>query len=192
MHSFLSLVDRLNAATAAERADIESRIWEAFGVSRAVLVLDMSQFSLTVRRDGILPYLGLIRRMHLLTAPIVAAHGGRVVKYVADNLFAIFEEPAQAAAAAVRMNLAAEEAGEAFTVAVGIDYGRFLLIPEVDVWGDAINVACKLGEDLARPGEVLLTEAARARLPGDFPWPLAPQKVSVAGLDLVAHGVVYR
>ena len=65
MQAFLALVDRLNEARAEERARVEAEIWERFGVEQALLALDMSQFSLSVRRSGILPYLGLIRRMSM-------------------------------------------------------------------------------------------------------------------------------
>lgn len=191
MQDFLALVDRLSAAGDGERPGIEAEIWRRFGVERAVLSLDMSQFSLTVRRSGILPYLALIRRMQALTTPIVARHRGEVVKYVADNLLATFDEPADAARAAVEINAAIRNGSERFSVAIGIDYGRFLLIPGHECYGDAVNVACKLGEDVADAGEVLLTEAARARLDETFGFALREQNVSVSGLELATFGVVY-
>lgn len=191
MQDFLALVDRLSAAGDEERRGIESEIWRRFGVERALLALDMSQFSLTVRRSGILPYLALIRRMQALTAPIVERHRGEVVKYVADNLLATFAEPADAARAAVGINAAIATGSERFSVAIGIDYGRFILIPGRECYGDAVNVACKLGEDVAAAGEVLLTEAARARLDDTFGFELREQQVSVSGLELATFGVLY-
>ena len=73
MQAFFDFVDRLSACEGAERAALEAQIWQRFGVERTLLALDMSQFSLSVRRSGILPYLALIRRMQLLTRPIVEA-----------------------------------------------------------------------------------------------------------------------
>lgn len=189
MPNFADLVDRLIEAEGPERAAIEARIWEAFGVVQAVLVLDMSQFSLSVRRDGILPYLGHIRRMQRLMAPVVERHGGRVIKFVADNLFATFATVEAAALASLAMNRALDEHDAGFTIAIGIDHGRFLLLPEGEAWGDAINVACKLGEDLARPGEVLLTQAARDALPASFPHPFTEQRASFSGIEVVVHGL---
>ena len=189
MHAFADLIDRLNAAAGAERARVEAEIWQAFGVEQSVLVLDMSQFSLSVRRDGILPYLGHIRRMQRLMAPVVESHGGRLVKFVADNLFATFRTAEAAALAAIAMQRALAESSAGFAIAIGIDHGRFLLLPEGDAWGDPINVACKLGEDLARAGEILLTQAARAALPPDFPHPFREQRVSVSGLEVVIHSL---
>ena len=69
-----------------------------------------------------------------------------------------------------------------------LDHGRFLLVPGEDCYGDTVNVACKLGEDLARPGEVLLTAAAKAQL-GDCPYPLREQVASITGLELRTYSV---
>jgi adenylate cyclase len=184
VQAFLDLVDRLNGAGAGDRAGIEAEIWRRFGVERALLALDMSHFSLSVRRSGILPYLGLIRRMQALTAPIVERHGGAVVKYAADNMIATFEAPAAAAEAALSINRAIAEGAEPFTVAMGVDFGRFLLIDGTDCYGDTVNVACKLGEDVAAANEILLTAGAREKLPGDFPHPLREQRISVSGLEV--------
>lgn len=191
MHSFFTLVDRLSEAGAEERARIEAEIWSRFGAEKALLALDMSQFSLSVRRSGILPYLALIRRMQVLTAPLVVMNRGAVLKYQADNLFAAFDEPADAVRAAVAINQIIDRGGERFEVAVGVDYGRVLLVEGADCYGDTMNVACKLGEDVASPGEVLLTEAAAKRLRPDFPYRLKPQKVSVSGLEFNVFAVEY-
>ena len=189
MQAFLALVDRLNEAGGDERARVEAEIWERFGVERAVLALDMSQFSLSVRRSGILPYVGLIRRMQALTAPIVAGHGGTVIKYSADNMIAAFPTADAAAGAALAINHAISRGGERFTVAMGIDFGRFLLVDDADCYGDPVNVACKLGEDVADSGEVLLTAAARMRLDPAFPHALREQVVSVSGLEVHVFAV---
>jgi adenylate cyclase len=191
MQAFVALIDRLSAAGADDRRRIEDEIWSRFGVDKALLSLDMSRFSLSVRRSGILPYLALIRRMQLLTAPIVTRHHGQVVKYVADNLLAVFDDAADAARCAVQIHEAIAAGDEQFTVAVGIDCGRFILVPGSDCFGDTVNVACKLGEDVASPGEVLLTDAARQRLGVAFPFALREQKVSISGLELDVFGVLW-
>jgi class 3 adenylate cyclase len=184
VQAFLALVDRLNDAGPHERADVEAEIWQRFGVERALLALDMSHFSLSVRRSGILPYIALIRRMQALTRPIVERNAGVVIKYDADNMIAVFDSADAAAAAALAINRAIAEGSERFAVAMGIDFGRFLLIEGADCYGDPVNVACKLGEDVAESGEVLLTAAARTRLGPDFPHRLREQVVSVSGLEV--------
>ena len=194
--SFFELIDRLSNAPAAERPEIEASVWSTFGVERALLALDMSNFSLSVRRHGILHYLGLIRRMQRITAPIVREYQGEVIKYEADNLLATFTRPEEAAHAAVAIQRALKTEAEpartdALTAAIGIDFGRYLLIAGDDCYGDAVNIACKLGEDLARGGEILLTVAAREQLGRGFPHPLEEQHVSLSGLELTTFSVQY-
>ena len=193
--AFFQLVDELNAAEPADRHAVERTIWREFGVEMAILALDMSHFSLTVRRSGILGYLGLIRRMQVLCEPIVQEAKGSVVKYCADNMMAVFPDVPDAVAAAVAINLLlAEKTAEGapeITVGVGIDYGRFLMIPGEDCFGDPVNISYKLGEDLARPGEVLITSAARERLPAGLPYALQEQTVSVCGLELASFSIQY-
>ena len=196
MQSFYALIDEMNAAPPAERARVEEAIWKTYGAEKAILALDMSHFSLSVRRSGILPYLGLIRRMHRVTGPIVRECRGEVVKFVADNLLAVFAEMTDAVAAAVKINQALVDtpvsAGtEPLSVAIGIDHGRFVLIPGQDCYGDPVNIAYKLGEDLARPGEILITAAARERLGAAFAYALAEQQVSAGGLTFKAYRVKY-
>ena len=191
---FFGLVDRLNDVQAAERSSIEAEIWREFGVERAVLALDMSHFSLSVRRSGILGYLGLIRRMQVVTRPIVAQHQGALVEFHADNLMAVFPDVVDAVEAGIAMNraLAAErnaDGGPLIEVGIGIDHGRFLFVEGCRCFGDTVNTAFKLGEDLAQAGEILLTANARGRLPATFPHPLAEQQFSISGLELLAYNI---
>lgn len=191
MQSFFSLIDHLNRSPAPERARIEELIWSNFGVEKTVMALDMSEFSLAVRRAGILPYLGMIRRMQVMTGPVVHECGGEVIKYQADNLMAVFPDARGAVGAAVRINQSMPAAGDSPGASIGIDHGRFLMIPGRDCFGDPVNVAYKLGEDLARPGEILITAAARAQLAEDCPHRLLEQRVSISGLELLAYRVEY-
>ena len=46
----------------------------------------------------------------------------------------------------------------------GIDWGRLLLIGEVEFFGDPVNTASKLGEDLAARSEILVTKRAMDRV----------------------------
>ncbi|QJR09951.1 hypothetical protein DSM104443_01002 [Usitatibacter rugosus] len=194
---FFALIDRLPNAGEAERQSLEAQIWERFGVERAVMALDMSHFSLTVRRSGILSYLGLIRRMQVITKPIVDAHGGALVEFHADNLMAVFPDVPQAVDAGIAMNRAFElqmkpDGGQMIEVAIGIDFGRFLFVDGCRCFGDTVNTAFKLGEDLARAGEILLTPGARARLGAAFPHPFSEQQFSISGLELQTFNVQHR
>lgn len=196
MKNFYDLIDRMNEAFEADRAEIERRILSAYQQEKAVLALDMSGFSLSVRRNGILSCLARIRRMQQLTAPLLPQFGGDLVKYEADNLLAVFDDADRAVAAAVAMNRAVANYGQSaqdavpLALGIGIDIGPVLLIPGKDCFGDAVNIAHKLGEDVAGPGEVLVTEAVRGRLSGDAAARLESLSLSISGLEFRAFKVV--
>lgn len=193
MNTFAALLDALVAATPERRPAIEQLILSIFQHRRAVLALDMSGFTLTVRREGILSYLCQVRRMQKLTLPIVATHLGEVVKCEADNLLAVFDDPVQAVAAAVAMVLAtqaeSDDGGPKLSFSIGIDYGELLLLSGVDCFGDPVNLAHKLGEDIARAGEVLITQRVREALGETNRFALREMPLSVAGVGLVAYEV---
>lgn len=197
MHSFLALIDELMSCPAAQRDAQERRIHDAFEHQRAVLALDMSGYSLSVRRAGILSHLCQIRRMQRHVGPLIEHFQGEVVRELADNVLAAFPEPGHAIAAAVAINHAIylsqqDPASEPLlTVSIGIDYGKLLLVSGHDCFGETVNIAFKLGEDVAQAGEILITENVRQRLGESSPFPLQAMQLSVSGLDLLAYRIGY-
>ncbi|MDB5972382.1 MAG: hypothetical protein JWQ90_4832 [Hydrocarboniphaga sp.] len=194
MQTFFATIDRYAEADDNSRQAMEADIWQRYGVDRAVLALDMSEFSLSVRRDGVLSYLCRIRRMHAITGPVVLEHGGEVIKYEADNLLAAFADANEAMKAAVEMRHLMMNDARAQPVSIGLAYGRILLIPNSDAHGDAVNTAFKLGEDLAETGEILASrpfaEALGTDHRSDHCYRLEPQDISIAGLRLDAFRVL--
>lgn len=193
MKDFFELIDRLNDAPGGERGEIERELVQRYQRDKAVLALDMSGFSLTVRRSGIVSYLCCIRRMQQIMQPLLSDLRGELVKFEADNLLAVFDRPADALAAELAMHRAVQASetplGEvALAVGIGMDYGPVLLIPGKDCYGDAVNMACKLGEDVARAGEILLTRAMAERL-GDARG-LEALELSIAGMQISAYRVM--
>jgi len=166
MKTFDHLLDTLNAAAPEDRPAIEALIRRSFQIHGTALVLDMTDFSISVRRTGILAHLALIRRMQVLCRPAIERAGGEVVKHDADNVFAFFRdaEAALAAAEDIQRQLAgsglATADGRSVGASIGIDNGDILLIHETDFFGDAVNIAAKLGEDLAGRGEILVSAGA--------------------------------
>lgn len=186
MNTFFSLIDQLNL-NPAEKNTFEAEIWQNYGHDKVILALDMSGFSLTVRRDGIIAYLAKIRKMQQLAIPLVINHQGEVVKCVADNLMAVFDDANCAVHAAIAINLASQDIGQ--SVSIGLDYGRILLIHNQDCYGDAVNKAYKLGEDIARANEILITEQIKERLPAITPYRLIAEHISISGLEFTAYKV---
>ena len=160
-------LDDYPLATPERRQEIEKEIWDIYGREHAVMVLDMSGFSLLTQRHGIIFYLSMVRRMHKAVAPITANNGGRVVKFEADNAFAVFDSVLQAVKAAREIHafFAAENHPEIVRVSIGIDYGKVLMVDNIDVFGNPVNRASKLGEDIAEADETLITSEAFALIP---------------------------
>ena len=75
-------------------------------------------------------------------------------------------------------------------VSIGFGYGKVLLVGEDDIFGDEMNLTCKLGEDLAKRNEILLTTAAHANLI-DPPCQLEQLTFSVSGLALSAFRALH-
>ena len=180
------------------RRDIDRRLWDEYGAEAAVFVLDMSGFSRLAHKYGVVHYLSMVRRMQLTAEPVIAGHGGRVVRFEADNCFATFPEPGPAIQAAIALNLAFDAANLVtpddldIHIAIGIDFGRILLVGETDFFGNAVNRASKLGEDLAGAGEVLVTADAMARVPEVLGVRGEAVSLSVSGIDIAAFSVAFR
>lgn len=190
----------LNFSQAEEldvRQDIENKLWQEFGAEHAVFVLDMSGFSLLTRKYGIVHYLSMVKRMQLTTEPIINSFGGSVVKYEADNCFALFPTPLSAINAAIAIqhafhasNLLTSDDLDIY-VSCGIDYGRILVVDNNDCYGDAVNRASKLGEDVASAGEVLVTKEAMDILHPEAGIRTREMTISISGINIQAHAIEY-
>ncbi|XGV98109.1 MAG: adenylate/guanylate cyclase domain-containing protein [Leptolyngbya sp. BL-A-14] len=173
-------------------SEIDAQIRISFERDCAIFVLDMSGFSRLTLRYGIIHFLAMVHRMATIATPLVELHQGRVVKQEADNLFAIFPsvEAAIDSATDILKSFAAVNTGlpdeQDLHAGIGIGYGKTLLVGETDLYGSEMNLACKLGEDLARRGEVLLTEAAFSQLK-THPERWERLDLSMSGLELIAH-----
>jgi adenylate cyclase len=180
------------------RHKIEVDLWNDFGAERVVFVLDMAGFSLLTRKYGIIHYLSMVRRMQLTAEPIIETYGGNLVKFEADNCFATFPDTLSAIHAAISMQLAFDASNLLTTdefdvhISIGIDQGKILLIGNEDCFGDAVNRACKLGEDIANAGEILVTQDAMKSVSTELDFQLREVKISVSGLNIPAYVVEYQ
>jgi adenylate cyclase len=181
-----------------ERHKIEETLWRDYGAEYAVFVLDMSGFSLLTRQHGIVHYLSMVRRMQLTTEPIVKSYGGIMIKYEADNCFAVFPDPLSAVNAAIAMQ-------HAFTaenlltsddldihISCGIDYGKILVIGHEDCFGEPVNRASKIGEDLAAAGEIFVTKEAMDMIPPEAGIRSREMSLSISGIVIPAYAIEYR
>jgi adenylate cyclase len=121
-----------------------------------------------------------------------------MIKYEADNCFAIFPEPLSAILAAIALQHAFRAANLAtpddrdIQISCGIDYGRILIVGHEDCFGDPVNRACKMGEDLASSGEILITDEAMQMIPAEAGIKARELKISISGLTIAAYSIDYR
>lgn len=150
--------------TGADHAAIDAAIFARFGRVHAVMFTDLVGFSRVVEAFGIVHFLQLIQESEALFIPLIQQHGGTCLKHEGDSLLVVFDAPQQAldaaramvdATAALNPGRAPEERIE---ICIGLGYGTVLRIDDNEVWGAEVNAASKLGEDLAKGGEVLVTD----------------------------------
>jgi class 3 adenylate cyclase len=183
-----SLLARTRENAAQMDADLTARL-QVFG---AALVCDSSGFTRITREKGILHFLALLMQSYELSIPLIGKHNGVLLKNEADNLIALFNSPTDAARAAIEMQQshalrnAKVEEDEQFFISIGLDYGAFLRL-EDDAFGDTINIAYKLGEDLAKKSEILASRDFVQNLPSEI-------ERTFAGVQEVGHldAEIYR
>jgi len=153
----------------ADKAAVDRRIWDLFGEDWCVMFTDLSGFSRGVARFGIIHFLQTIHESERLLIPVIEEHDGILLKVEGDSMLVIFRNVPKALNAAIQMQRVlkaynADRSGEEqVLLCVGLGYGSMLRIGDVDVFGAEVNAASKLGEDVARAWEILVTEAVRER-----------------------------
>jgi adenylate cyclase len=161
--------ERLHAG--ADKAAIDRRIWDLFGERWAVMFTDLSGFSRRVAEFGIIHFLQVIQQSVRILTPIIDQHDGILLKIEADSLLVIFRRPERAVACSVAMQLALTEFNQSLVpedrilLCVGLGWGDVLRIGDQDVFGAQVNAASKLGEDMAKAGEILVTGEVRDACP---------------------------
>lgn len=121
-----------------------------------------------------------------------------MIKYEADNCFAVFPDPLSAVNAAIAMQHAFSAANLLTSddldihIACGIDYGKILVIGREDCFGDPVNRASKMGEDLAAAGEILITREAMQMIPVEAGIRAREINVSISGITISAYAIEYR
>lgn len=167
---------------------IDAQIHDQFVETHAILVLDSSGFSRIAQQQGIIGALAEIERMRGAVLPVIAAHQGSVFKIEVDNVYAVF--PTVDLAIAASNAMIEQVALIQKQVSIGIGYGELIMISTgshySDVYGEQMNLASKLGEDLAGRDEVMLTEAAFQQIDAvAADWELI--RTEISGLQLQVY-----
>lgn len=170
---------------------VEKEIRERYEQHCAVLILDSSGFTRLTRKHGIVHYLALVADMKQRVEGLFDRHDAWFCWFEADNAYGVFAT----AQKALRCGLAIQfETGRvnsrrpevsSLEVCIGIGSGELLRIGDENVFGSQMNLASKLGEDVAGPGEILLTRQAWEEV-GDSIGGLTVEErsVTVGGVEI--------
>ncbi|MCU0566585.1 MAG: adenylate/guanylate cyclase domain-containing protein [Oculatellaceae cyanobacterium Prado106] len=167
---------------------VDAEIKDQFMETYAVLILDMSGFSRLVEEFFIIHTLTQIQQMREIMVPLVERYQGTVIKLEADNVYAVFPGVDQAVVGAIAM--LQQLAEQKIHASIGIGYGELIMIANeggyCDAFGNQMNLASKLGEDLAQADEILMTEAAfQAQQNPSEDWQI--QEMAISGLKLQVY-----
>jgi len=149
----------------ANKDEIDQRIWDLFGEEWCVMMTDLAGFSRRVAEYGIIHFLQTIYESERLLLPVIEQHEGFLLKTDGDSFLVIFRKPQKALQCALVMQqilISYNEAKleqERVHLCVGLGFGKILRVGNTEVFGAEVNAACKLGEDVAKQGETLVTGA---------------------------------
>ncbi|MCD4702149.1 MAG: adenylate/guanylate cyclase domain-containing protein [Candidatus Aegiribacteria sp.] len=174
----------------SESSRIKDDIWKNYGRRCAMLVLDSSGFTLNTQESGILSYLTCIVRLREMMEPILSCFDCISWRAANDNIFAEFLTADDALGAALEIQRSVKAADiqihdrEKLGVCIGIGFGDVLCSRSEGVFGNEMNRASKLGEDLAGNGQVLLTESAYQEISEEFRRDIVERKTNISGVEL--------
>jgi class 3 adenylate cyclase len=121
----------------------------------------------------------LLNDFSATVSDVVHADGGRVVKFIGDEVMWVSSTPELLAKAAVDLVDHPKAREAQMQVRAGLDYGTALAIGG-DYFGNTVNLAARLVA-AAEPGQILATSAVRDELPE---WPAVVQEpLTLKGFD---------
>lgn len=142
-----------------------SQLREKYTRRRAIVSMDMTGFTSSAINVGELESLVRILDVQRVCIPVLKQFDAELIRCFADDIVAIFEAPDAAIDAAFEVHrrvehfrLAGLASAHPTQCCIGIGYGDVLAIGPNLAQGDEMNRASKLGEDIARGQETLITE----------------------------------
>lgn len=190
---FFGLVRGRNNRNAAA---IDSRINKACGTELTVVSCDSSGFSKKTHEYGIIEFMDNMVKCHAALEKIVTRHGGITLSDKADNLMLIFTGPVKAAACSIDMHRWLKKRNRSmperkkYSICVGIHHGPLLRFTD-DAYGPAVNVAFKLGEDVAAKDELMVSGQVNEMIKTKFRTDYS-KHVTIGAVTFDVYKVKYR
>jgi class 3 adenylate cyclase len=167
---FFKLLQRRTRRTAEQ---IDRLIRERSEREVTIFVSDSSGFTRKTHQYGITHFLSVMTQNYRRLAPIFRKHRGSLLAQNADNMLAVFPDPTCALRVSIeiqqrlrRFNAGKKDADQ-FHICIGLESGPAIVLKD-NVYGACVNVASKVGEDLAGKGEILVTGGVAAQVKRRF------------------------
>ncbi len=190
---FFDLMRRRNSRNAAA---LDRRIEKECGSELTVVSCDSAGFSKKTHEHGIIEFMDNMTKCHDALQKIVARHGGITLSDKADNLMLIFDEPVRAVKCSIEMHRWLKHRNRTlpehkkYNMCIGVHHGSLLRFAD-DAYGPAVNVAFKLGEDIAGKGELIVSGRVNEMIKGRFRTDYS-KHATIGGVTLDVYKVKYR
>ena len=136
----------------------------------AVVVADVVGYSRLMEADEAGTVAALKQRWSGILEPLVASHGGRIVKFMGDGALMEFTSAVNAVKAAMALQAGFAAANEALPepakimLRIGINLGD-VIGEGSDIYGEGVNIAARL-ETLAAPGGLCISAKVHVEVQG--------------------------
>src|SRR6476660_6924574 len=130
----------------------------------AIMAADVAGYSRLMHNDEEATHTCLTALLADAVEPVIAEHGGHIVKNTGDGFLAEFPSAVEAVRAAMQFQTRIHEltTGDAedrrLVFRVGINIGDVIVEPH-DIFGDGVNIAARL-ESIAEPGGICISSSA--------------------------------
>jgi class 3 adenylate cyclase len=190
------LIDRRNRYPSRRRL-IDQEIVERFERPMAIMITDSVGFTRRTIKYGIIQFMAVLKKVHDKLSAMMRQNHGIVLEDRPDNFLTVFDSPIMAVRTAIVLNQYLARYNmkvpprEQYEICTGIGYGPVLFGGDC-VFGLEVNITSKLGEDLAKRREILLTEKAYCAVYGSGRYKFHEgSKVRIGGVLLKYHKLRY-
>jgi len=177
----------------------DTHAWREFGREVAIMVVDSVGFSRTTRAHGIVHFLSKMAAAREIMT--FALEDSRATSYGfhADNCIAHFDSPDDALETAIVLQQSIFKSGlwlnpeELYGISIGVGFGKVLYAESMEgYFGDEMNLASKLGEDVGGRDDILLTESAFNCLSNQQSHAYQRSDISVSGINIPYFSISWK
>ncbi|SHH19842.1 adenylate/guanylate cyclase domain-containing protein [Clostridium grantii] len=138
----------------------ETEINKRYGEEKAILLIDCTEFTNNTTRDGIIKSLQSVLLIKKLIKSMQSEYSAVIIKQIGDSFMLIFDEVDYSIDFGQILIEEVKHSNIKTKVKIGIGYGFILNNDNEDIFGEQVNFASKLGEELAEESEMLITRNA--------------------------------